>query len=143
MLDRRITDGMSARSSRIEGNSLSGAERNMGVILKIYYPMEEITRDFNEYSTKHPAFLAVFTADWCTGCKALKPVLEVLRDDGVPILEIDVDIEKNADLANSFSVMSLPTVMGIVDGQIVGMPIIGAAGKGKLTELWEVIREGE
>ncbi|XP_046575437.1 LOW QUALITY PROTEIN: thioredoxin, mitochondrial-like [Haliotis rubra] len=59
-----------------------------------------------------------FHATWCGPCKLLAPRLEslVAGKEGKVILA-KVDIDDNADLAMRFGVSSVPTVVGIRNGQ--------------------------
>lgn len=57
-----------------------------------------------------------FSADWCGSCHQVQPVLEhVCRKIDVPLVVVDAEVE--ARLTESMSVMSLPTVIRIRDGQ--------------------------
>lgn len=52
-----------------------------------------------------------FYADWCGPCKTQDPILEEVEEDwqNVEFEKIDVDEEK--DIANDYSVRSLPTLV--------------------------------
>lgn len=52
-----------------------------------------------------------FYADWCGPCKTQDPILEEVEEDwhDVEFEKIDVDEEK--DIANDYSVRSLPTLV--------------------------------
>lgn len=53
--------------------------------------------------------LILFSARWCDHCQALKPTLDVIRQQGISIQYVDVDEDPNrAHLAN---VQSIPTVV--------------------------------
>lgn len=65
--------------------------------------------------------LVDFHADWCGPCKMITPILQELAEeyDGkVDIVKVNVDEE--SDLAQRFSVMSIPTLILFKDGQILG-----------------------
>ena len=52
-----------------------------------------------------------FYADWCGPCKTQDPILEDLADD-YPDVEFEkVDVDENQDVANQYSVRSLPTLV--------------------------------
>jgi thioredoxin-like negative regulator of GroEL len=53
--------------------------------------------------------LILFTAPWCEHCQALKSTLEVVKQQGISVQEVDVDQDlKRAKLAN---VQNIPTVV--------------------------------
>jgi thioredoxin 1 len=61
-----------------------------------------------------------FGADWCEPCKALEPVVAQLANDfagRVRVLQVDLD--ESPDVTSRFSVMSIPTLLFIRDGQVV------------------------
>jgi thioredoxin 1 len=53
--------------------------------------------------------LILFTAHWCDHCQALKSTLEVVRQQGISIQEVNVDEEPNR--AMDAKVMNIPTVV--------------------------------
>ncbi len=57
--------------------------------------------------------LVDFYADWCGPCKMLAPILEDI--DFVDVLKVNVD--SFPDIASSFGVMSIPTLILFKDGK--------------------------
>ena len=57
-----------------------------------------------------------FTADWCTPCKRVKPIVEELNreqaDARFQIIDVDIEME----LAKKFEIRSVPTFILIKDG---------------------------
>lgn len=53
--------------------------------------------------------LIVFTGKWCDHCQALKQTLEVVKQQGISIQEIDVDEDPNR--AQRANIQSIPTVV--------------------------------
>ena len=68
------------------------------------------------------ATLLEFWAPWCKPCKALEPVLETLSER-IPVERINAD--EDPDTAARYEVLSLPTVVLLVDGEARGT-VVGA-----------------
>jgi thioredoxin 1 len=68
------------------------------------------------------AKLLEFWAPWCKPCKALEPVLETLSER-IPVERINAD--DDPDTAARYEVLSLPTVVLLVDGEPRGT-VVGA-----------------
>ncbi|MFB6123178.1 MAG: thioredoxin [Haloferacaceae archaeon] len=61
-----------------------------------------------------------FYADWCGPCKTQDPILEELEADYENVSFEKIDVDENQDVANQYSVRSLPTLIvenddGVVD----------------------------
>ena len=69
--------------------------------------------DFNELISKG-AHLVDFYAEWCGPCKMLMPILEEL-DGKINIIKVNVD--EHEDLARTYRVMSIPTLIFFKDGE--------------------------
>ena len=61
-----------------------------------------------------------FYADWCGPCRMVAPVLEEIaqEDAGLKVCKINVDEEP--ELAMQFQVSSIPLLVVMKDGEIVG-----------------------
>jgi thioredoxin 1 len=78
--------------------------------------------------------LVDFWAEWCGPCKAIAPVLKELSTElagKVTIAKLDVDA--HGDIAQRFSVMSIPTLLIFNNGE-VQKRLVGAKGKCQLLQ---------
>jgi thioredoxin 1 len=79
--------------------------------------------------------LVDFYADWCGPCKMIAPVLEQLSSEfegKAHIIKLDVDA--SPDIAQSFGVMSIPTLIVFKDGEPMGK-VVGFQQKAQLAAL--------
>ena len=64
-----------------------------------------------------------FFATWCGPCKMLTPVVESMAETLPEVHFYKVDIDEEIELATRFQVMSVPTLLYMKKGQIVGKSI--------------------
>ena len=64
-----------------------------------------------------------FFATWCGPCKMLTPVVESMSETHPEVHFYKVDIDEEIELATRFQVMSVPTLLYMKKGQIVGKSI--------------------
>lgn len=67
--------------------------------------------------------LVDFYATWCGPCKMLAPVLEEVASDRDELKVVKMDIDENMELAKTYGVMSVPTLMLFKDGNMVSKKI--------------------
>ena len=61
-----------------------------------------------------------FYADWCGPCKTQDPILEELHDEWGDRFELErIDVDENQDVANSYQVRSIPTLVVENDDGVV------------------------
>lgn len=81
--------------------------------------------------------LVDFYADWCGPCKMMSPIIDELAveyDGKAKIGKLNTD--ENRAIASKYSIMSIPTILFIKDGQVVDTSI-GALPKGILQDKLE------
>jgi thiol-disulfide isomerase/thioredoxin len=59
-----------------------------------------------------------FTADWCTPCKKIKPVIEEFVSENIDVEYIQIDIDKDFRTAQNHAVQSIPTLIILVDEDV-------------------------
>ena len=82
-----------------------------------------------------------FWAEWCGPCKMAAPVIDGLADEyagKVTVAKLDVDTE--AEIAQKFGVMSIPTVILFKDGAELSRQVGFAGKQGDLDLLKKVIQ---
>lgn len=65
--------------------------------------------------------LVDFFATWCGPCRAMHPILESAEKtpEGQGFTFVQVDVDRDSQLAASFGIQSVPTIVVIKDGKIV------------------------
>jgi thioredoxin 1 len=72
-----------------------------------------------------------FYADWCGPCKMLSPIIEELSTELDTAKICKVNVDEQPQLANAFSVSSIPTVVVIKNGKLY-QKSVGYQSKDKL-----------
>jgi thioredoxin 1 len=75
-------------------------------------PTVALTKDtFEETILGNDTVLIDFWAEWCGPCKMFGPVYEKLSDEYPDVVFAKVDTEDQYELAQSFNIHSIPTLM--------------------------------
>jgi thioredoxin 1 len=81
--------------------------------------------------------LLEFTAVWCPPCRALAPAVEAVAGKYAGrILTGKADLDDNRALASRFDVRSIPTLLMLDRGQVVGQ-VVGAVPRARIEGLVE------
>ena len=77
-----------------------------------------------------------FFATWCGPCKMVSPVVDEIANERTDIKVCKLDVDKNLDLARTYQVMSVPTLVAIKNGEIINK-IVGAMPKAQILKMFD------
>ncbi len=60
-----------------------------------------------------------FWATWCGPCRMVSPIVDEIADERTDIKVGKINVDEQPELAASFQVMSIPTLVIVKDGKIV------------------------
>ena len=75
-----------------------------------------------------------FWASWCGPCRMVAPIVEEIAKERSDIKVGKVNVDEQPELANQFSVMSIPTLVVIKGGKVVNRAM-GARPKEQILSL--------
>jgi thioredoxin 1 len=74
-----------------------------------------------------------FTADWCSPCKKVKPIVEELNKENLGTMFYIIDVDIEIEMAKKFEIQSVPTFVLIKNG-VESNRITGAKTREELLE---------
>ncbi len=89
-----------------------------------------------EETIKNGLSVVDFFATWCGPCRMLSPILENASEKHSDVSFCKVDVDENYELAKSFGIMSVPTILIFKDGSLVDKSI-GLISLDKISEIVE------
>jgi len=95
----------------------------------------ETKEDFDSFLQENKLAFIDFYADWCGPCRMIAPKIEELATKYTNIKFAKVNVDENAETAESQSISAMPTFRLFQDGTKVG-EVVGAS-EAKIVELLE------
>ena len=90
--------------------------------------------NFDEIKTKTSVVMLDFYADWCGPCRMVGPIVHEIADERSDITVGKVNVDNDPDLAQTFGVMSIPTIVILKDGKEAARAV-GVRSKQQLLDM--------
>ena len=78
--------------------------------------------------------LVDFWASWCGPCRMVGPIIDEIAEERSDIKVCKINVDEQPELASSFNVMSIPTLMVFKDGKVVNKSM-GAQPKAQILSM--------
>lgn len=88
----------------------------------------------NEVLNSDKTVLLDFWASWCAPCRMVAPIVEEITGERGDIKVGKINVDEEPELANKFSIMSIPTLVVMKNGKIV-QQVSGARPKNAILEM--------
>ena len=88
----------------------------------------------NEVLNSDKTVLLDFWASWCAPCRMVAPIVEEIAGERGDIKVGKINVDEEPELANKFSIMSIPTLVVMKNGKIV-QQVSGARAKNAILEM--------
>ncbi len=92
--------------------------------------------NFNEIKESEKTVLLDFYADWCGPCRMVSPIVEEIADEREDIIVGKVNVDEESELAEKFSVFSIPTLVVMKNGEVLEQSV-GARPKAQILDMLE------
>jgi len=88
-----------------------------------------------EVTASETPVLIDFWASWCGPCRMLSPIVDEVSEERTDIKVCKVNVDEEPELAGKFGVMSIPTLIVLVGGQVRSKSV-GVVPKEKILEMF-------
>ena len=86
-------------------------------------PEDLTTENFEKFLAEHDNVVIDFWAPWCGPCQMIAPVIKSLADEMDNVAFAKVNVDDNQDIAQNYSIMSIPTLMFFKKGAMTDMSV--------------------
>ena len=87
-----------------------------------------------EVAASDKTVLIDFWASWCGPCRMLSPVVDEIAEERGDIKVGKINVDEEPELAGRFGVMSIPTLVVLVGGEVKNKSV-GVIPKDRILEL--------
>ena len=87
--------------------------------------------NFEEVKGSDKPVLLDFYADWCGPCRMVSPIVDEIARENPQYLVGKINVDTEAELTQSFRVLSIPTLVVMKGGQVVKQSV-GAKSKAEI-----------
>ena len=95
----------------------------------------KVTKDnFNDVKNSDKTVLLDFYADWCGPCRMVGPIVDEIAQECPDVLVGKINVDEEQELAAAFSVMSIPTLVVMKNGEVVSKSM-GAKPKAQILSM--------
>ena len=75
-----------------------------------------------------------FWATWCGPCRMIAPAVEAVAEENPDVVVGKVNVDEEMELAKTFRVMSIPTLVVLKNGKVTGQAV-GVQSKEEIVRL--------
>jgi len=101
--------------------------------------MEITDANYAEYANSGQLVMIDFWAPWCGPCRTIAPVIDELAKEyeGKAIIG-KINIDESPEVCDEFGIRSIPTIVFVKNGVMLGDKLVGGASKSALASKIEM-----